>query len=584
MSFNKYFQDELTYLRELGAEFSHANPQLAPFLAERGSDPDVERLLEGFAFLSGRLSQRLNDQLPEMTHGMIEMMWPHYLRPLPSMSIVEFKPLPNSLTEVRRIKRGTEVDSIPIEGTACRYKTCYDVDVMPVTVSAASIKQDAKSSRLSLTFKTTPGVSFSVLNLSRIRFYLNADPVVSQTLYLWIRRYLKKIELVAPDNQNLERGIRLPDNSIQPVGFSADESLFDYSASVFSGYRLLQDYFVLQEKFMFIDLLNLSSLSEVNDEFTVNLSFERPLEEHIRVSPKMFRLHATPVANLFKRDGDPLRIDLTSMEYRVRPSGRISSHYEVYSIDSVQSRLQGATDKRIYSPLATFEHEQTDSEIVGFYHKKLKPSSTGKGFETYISLAGQKSRTDQLSKETISLELTCTNRQLPDKLKVGDIKVPTASSPEFVTFSNITAPTSSLYPSIEEGLQWQLISNMALNYSTLTDPEMLRVVLRAYDFRALNDRQAERQLELKLSGILDIQVDKSDRMVKGLPVRGLNIMVKLRESNFTSEGDMYLFASMLNQFFSLYASINSYHQLTVIGEEKGENYQWPLKMGQQNIL
>ena len=584
MSFNKYFQDELTYLRELGKAFSDANPQLAPFLAERGSDPDVERLLEGFAFMTGRLNQKLRDQLPEMTHGMIDMMWPHYLRPIPSMSIVEFTPIANAMTESMRIERGVELDSIPVEGTSCRFRTCYAVDVMPLSLSATRLTQDAKGSSLELTFKTHSGVSLSQLDLSKLRIFINGDPFVTQTMYLWLRRYLKKISVQSDQHEKLKGGEAIPASSIRPVGYGVDESLFDYADNVFPGYRLLQDYFVLQEKFLFLDILNLEAVRHAENTFTLVFEFERNLEEHVRVNKDMFRLFATPVSNLFSRDADPIRVDLTAMDYRVRPSGRNANHYDVYSIDSMESRAQGMAERRVYTPVASFAHEESASANRGFYAKHLKSSVTGKGFETYVSFAGHKNKADKLTQEIVSVSLTCTNRQLPEKLKVGDISVPTSSTPEFVTFANITPTTATVYPSLDEDLQWQLISNMSLNYSTLTNPEMLRTVLRTYDFKALSDRQAQRQLDLKLSGISDINVESGDRLVDGLPIRGISITLTLKESHFTSEGDMFLFACILNQFFSLYASINSYHMLTVIGEEKGERYQWPLKMGLQNIL
>jgi type VI secretion system protein ImpG len=376
----------------------------------------------------------------------------------------------------------------------------------------------------------------------------------------------------------------MPANSIKPVGFGSEESLFDYSDNVFEGYRLLQDYFVLPEKFLFIDIVNLKTVKNVGNEFTVELAFDRAMDDHIRINTSMFKLHVTPVTNLFARDADPIRVDHQSMEYRIRPSGRNSSHYDIFSIDKVESRSQGMASSRIYSSAASFEHVDSKSNIVGHYQKRLKSSVVNRGFETYITFGGQKNVSEKLAKETISLELTCTNRQLPERLKAGDICIPTATSPEFVTFSNITSPTAPIYPVLGEGLQWQLISNMSLSYSTLTNPDMLRKVIAAYDFKALTDRTAERRLNLKLEGIKEIKVESGDRLIKGHPIRGLNIKMLLKESNFTSDGDMYLFASVINEFFSLYASINSYHQLTVIGEERGEHYQWPLKMSLQPIL
>src|SRR5262249_18676828 len=78
--FNKYYQDELAYLRELGREFAQAYPQLAPMLADRGGDPDVERLLEGTAFLTARVREKLDDELPEAIHAIAELIFPQLVR------------------------------------------------------------------------------------------------------------------------------------------------------------------------------------------------------------------------------------------------------------------------------------------------------------------------------------------------------------------------------------------------------------------------------------------------------------------------------------------------------------------------
>ena len=91
--FNKYYQDELQFLRELGEEFAKANPSAAHYLSTTSRDPDVERMLEGFAFLSARVRQKLEDEFPELAHSLMRLLWPHYLRPVPSMAILEFQPV-----------------------------------------------------------------------------------------------------------------------------------------------------------------------------------------------------------------------------------------------------------------------------------------------------------------------------------------------------------------------------------------------------------------------------------------------------------------------------------------------------------
>jgi type VI secretion system protein ImpG len=155
---NKYYQDELAYLREMGQEFARANPQGAHFVGEASSDPDVERLLEGFAFLTARLRQKLENELPELTHSLLELLWPHYLRPIPSTTIIQFEALPQAAKEVRTIPRGAELHSIPVDGTPCRFRTVSDVTLAPLILETLTLRKDA-TPQLKLRFRLPDGVS-----------------------------------------------------------------------------------------------------------------------------------------------------------------------------------------------------------------------------------------------------------------------------------------------------------------------------------------------------------------------------------------------------------------------------------------
>ncbi len=170
------------------------------------------------------------------------------------------------------------------------------------------------------------------------------------------------------------------------------------------------------------------------------------------------------------------------------------------------------------------------------------------------------------------------------ELGLGDICVPTNSSPSFATFSNITEPTQPLRPTLDGSLLWTLISNLSLNYLSLLSKDALYTVLRAYDFRALVDRQAERVAKQRLDGIVKITSKPVERIIKGLPVRGLQSKLELNQAAFSSEGDLYLFGSVLSRFFSLYASINSFHELIVINSVNQEQYSWGTQVGLQPLI
>lgn len=586
MTFNKYFQDELSYLRELGREFSAANPKLAPFLGEGGNDPDVERLLEGFAFLSGRLRQKLDDDLPELTHGLIQLLWPHYLRPVPSMSILQFQPIQGAISESIRIAKGVEVSSVPVEGTPCRFRTCYDVQLAPIELASAKLERTTAGATLSLGFALQPGNSAERLGLESLRLYLHGEPAMSRSLYLWLTRHVESIRVTSAgtDGQSFE----LPVNSIRPAGFDDSEALLPYPPNAFSAYRLLQEYFALPEKFLFLDIQGLQPLRDfrMSERFQIDFAFSRAPEEHIRPRVENFRLFCTPIVNLFANDGDPIRVDQTKAEYRVRPSGKEPSHTELYSVDSVDGWVQGSGKRRTYERFESFRHDAAGKEENGavFYRTRVTPAAVGRGLETYIAFVDGSDRPEVPPTETISLQLTCTNRNLPEKLRAGEIATPTGSTPEFAKFRNLIPGRPSSTPPLGSGLHWQLISNMSLNYVSMLRIEALRAILAAYDFRAMQDRKAERESKLRLEGLVSIKSEPVDLLRRGLPVRGLRTHIEMRESNFADEGDMYLFASVLNEFLSLFASINSFHELIVHGIEQGETFRWPAKSGQQLVL
>ncbi len=593
MSFNKYFQDELTYLRELGREFSNANPKLAPHLGEGSNDPDVERLLEGFAFLSGRIRQRLDDELPELTHSLMSLLWPHYLRPVPSMSILQFQPIHSALTGPAVIEKGVEVNSVPIDGTACRFRTCYDVAIAPLDINAAKLEKTAAGAVLTLGFAVQPGTSLDSLGLDTLRLYLHGEPAVSRSLYLWMTRHVDRVTVRAgsgPQAQTFD----LPPHRIGPAGFAANEGLLPYPSNAFEAYRLLQEYFTLPEKFLFLDIDGLGPLRDFKmaERFEISFNFTRAPEDHVRPKAENFRLFCTPIVNLFAGDADPVRIDQTKAEYRVRPSGKEPSHIELYSIDKVEGWVQGTGNRRAYEPFESFRHDIHDSSGEGgstgergtFYRSRLTPAAVGRGLETYISFVDASDTQNLPPTETITLQLTCTNRQLPEKLRAGDIATPTGTSPEFAKFRNLIPARPAGLPPLGSGLHWQLISNMSLNYVSLLRIDTLRTILSAYDFRAMQDRKAERESKLRLEGLVSIKSEPVDLLRRGLPVRGLRTRIEMRESNFADEGDMYLFATVLNEFLALFASINSFHELIVEGIEHGETYKWPAKSGQQLVL
>jgi type VI secretion system protein ImpG len=583
--FNKYYQDELQFLRELGEEFAKAHPAAAHYLSGTGSDPDVERMLEGFAFLSARVRQKLDDEFPELAHGMMRLMWPHYLRPIPSMAILEFQPMLQALRQSQLIPRGCEVQSTEVEGTPCRFRTTQDVRLNPISLEEAGVDlRSTGHSRLRLSFKIWNQAKPDALQVDRLRVYLHGDPLVAYTLYYHLARHVSEVRVVAgpqPDDRGDQPFHSL---EIEPAGFAEDESLLPYPVAAFPGYRLLQEYFTLPEKFLFLDIVGLDQAGPVlgAERFTIDIRFDRALPPSLRPGRDEFRLYCTPIANLFANDGDPIRIDRSQSEYRMRPSGSNPFHYEIFSVDRVGLIAPGTVEEREVPDFQRFEHLLHGADTT-YYEVQLRPSVVDDRVDNYVTFVDGKGESALPVTETATFKLTCTNRRLPEALQVGDVQVPTDSSPAFVKFRNITPATASAMPPLGTDLHWRLISHLSLNYISLVDVEALRGVLELYNFQVMRDPRAARANTRRLQGIHALRAEPAEALVRGSVVRGTAITLDALEDHFAGEGDLYLFATILNEFLSLHATLNSFTQFSVHGLQSGEIIEWPHRIGRDPL-
>ncbi|QXI48352.1 MULTISPECIES: type VI secretion system baseplate subunit TssF [Pseudomonas] len=595
MSFNYYYQSELTALRQLGRRFAERSPALAPFLGQAGRDPDVERLLEGFAFLTGRLRQKLDDELPELTHSLMHLLWPNYMRPLPAFSILQFDPL-RQAGPALRVARDTPVEGKPIDGVRCRFRTCYPTDVLPLRLSALNYSLNGQGALLSLRLEMNCDGNLGDVKLARLRLHLAGERYISQMLYLSLLRSLAGVELMPLDSHGKPmlnvKGepllLRAPAAKVHPVGFAEEEALVPYPLNTFRGYRFLQEYFAFQDKFLFVDVSGLEVLQSLPEETLkqvhgVELRFDIRRGEAQRLRPTLdnVKLYCTPITNLFKHDALPIRLDGKQDEYLLLPAELDPEHCGVFSVDGVTGWSPGGLGYQNYVPFESFEHDASFDvpENRPHYSIRQRSSLLHDGLDTYLSFGVHQAE----SHETLSIELTCTNQNLPRRLKLGDICMLSEETPEFLSFRNITPVTASYAPPLNRDFLWKLISNMSLNYLSLADVDALKVILETYDLPRYYDQHAEKVSRRLLGGLKSIRHQHVDRLHRGLPLRGLRTELTIDPEGYIGEGDLFVFASVLNEFFALYASLNSYHELRVKSTQ-GEVYQWTPRMGLQPLL
>jgi type VI secretion system protein ImpG len=576
--FNKYYQQELQNLRELGVEFSRAHPSIAPLLSGPTSDPDVERLLEGTAFLTGLLHQKLADDFPEIVHSLTNMVFPHYIRPIPSCSIVVFSPK-KGLMEPVKVPKGTSLGSVPIEGASCIFRTCFDLDVHPLTLlSAEMIRQQGKSDAIRIVLETT-GPDLSAWRPERLSFFPAGSFSEATDFFMVLSKYLRKI-VIRPTEGGAS--CTLGKEALKPVGFDPQNGLFPFPSPSFAGYRLLQEYFVLPWKFLFFELRGWENWEDRGNGKRFEILFElMPLPDTIpKINPALFSLFGTPVVNLFSHDADPFTFDHRLEKIRVRPAGLEKNHYRIYSIDSVTGYIQGSLEKKEYVSLERFQNKDGDRPV---YQVNYMRSPVDDRPEIYLALTYPASAPEP-RRETISIEMTCSNGELPERLGLGDICAPTSDSPELLTFRNVVAPSAPIDPPLGENMLWKFLSHLSLNYLTIANAENIRELLRLYAYPERRDRTALAASLKRIDSVTDLQVKPADRLMRGMIVRGQSVGMTSRQDHFAGTGDFYLFGAVMDLFFGIYSSMNTFTQFQLKDSLTGETFAWPARMGDRSLL
>jgi type VI secretion system protein ImpG len=583
---SNYYEDEMHYLHEAGKEFAKAHPEQTKYLniesvADR--DPYVERLFEGFAFLTGRIREWLDDELPEYTESLFGLLWPHFLKPIPALSILEFQPKPGFIQETTVFERGTEVRSNPVgeESAICRFTTTQDVLLQPMKLLDTKLNWPPDgTTNLTLHFELDSGVDFQNLQMSSLRLFFHAEPTIASMMYLFFTRHVAKVIICAGDTENAAFELE-GQEWIKPGGLTTEEGLLPYSQYSFSGYRLLQEYLSFRQKFWFVDLLGLEKFSPPpkTTEFQILVFFDRLYPEEKRFKSENIRLYCTPIVNLFSTDAEPVRGDHLVSEYRVIASTRQPRSSEVYNIEELVS-VEEATGKRHkYVPYNSFKHGQGKSKDLRYFTSTTRLGPTER-YETYIALYGFDLTHEQLPVETLSPEIACTNSSLPhEKLQERMITQPAPDFADIATFENLSQPTLDLHPPVHrhKDFFWKLISHMSFNHMSVASTEALAGLLDLYDWTTTDANQR------RIEGLRSVSWGPKESIHHGAVIRGVEVTIEVQDGHFADEGDLCLFGVVMSEFFSLYATINSFVHLTLISMPSGRRYQWKPK-GRMQII
>lgn len=618
----KYYNRELAHLREMGGEFAAEFPKIAGRLsldAFECADPYVERILEGFAFLTARLQMRMDAEFPRFTQHLLDMVYPHYGCPTPSMAVVQMRPdlKEGALAAGFIVPRGSSLKGTIGKGeaTACEFRTAHDVTLYPLELAEAQyFSRDSAGvdlpavpglkAAIRIRLRATAGLLLSKLKLDRLPLFIRGNGERPMQVFEQIMAGGIGVAL-RPVTQPSAWQKVLPRTTIRPLGFGDDEALLPHGPRSFQGYRLLAEYFACHQRFLSVELSGLSAgfapLNEpLIDIFILLDRYDSQLEG--AVDAETFGLFCTPAANLFPRTADRIHLTEHANEYHVVPDRTRPLDFEVYSITELTGYGADLAHEQHFQPfyatndLASHHEDRAyfatirAPRVLSTGQRRTGPRSSYIGSELYVSLVDGKEAPYRHDLQQMGVKALCTNRDLPLHMPIGkgntDFTLETGAPVQSIRcLAGPTRPKPS--PMFSDGdFIWRLVNHLTLNYLSIVDTDQRQGASAIRDLLALYGDNGDAPIRKQIEGVRNVAASTITRRIPTAgPItfgRGLEIRLTMDESAFEGTG-IFLLGAVLEQFFARYASINSFTETILQSVERGEVMRWPARIGRRQV-
>ncbi len=619
----EYYDRELQYIREMGAEFAAEFPKVAGRLGLEGfecADPYVERLLEGFAFLTARIQYKLDAEFPRFTGNLLQMVYPDYVTPLPSMAVVEMAPdmTESSLVDGYRIPRGAALRSqiAPGDQTACEYRTSQDCTLWPIAVETAEYLPTTGSvsalhlenlkgvrAAIRVVLKTAGGLKFNQLGLDQLSVYLRGSGTTPSRLYEqlvgncvgYVARQADK-----PGAWSLRRGA----DAVSPMGYEPEEALLPTGPRSFDGYRLLREYFAFPARFLFVKVGELGDAVKRNASNELELIFllnraDSSLEHAVHAAE--FGLHCTPAINLFEKRADRIHLNERDHEYQILLDRTRPLDFEIQSVTGVTGIGASGESQQEFLPFYARGDVMRGSPRLAYYNltreprqmsskqRRIGPRSSYVGSEVRIALVDGNEAPYRHSLRQLAISTLCTNRDLPIEIPVGKGKTDFSlqSGAPVHSIRCVAGPTRPRAAPTRESFNWKLINHLTLNYLSLVDSDERVGAAGLRDLLGLYGELGDPAIAKQVEGVASVSTQPITRRipVEG-PIsfgRGIQVHLKFFEEAFEGTG-VFVLGAVLSKFFAKYASVNSFTETRISTEERGEIMKWPAIVGRRPTL
>ena len=620
----RHYNLELQHLREMGAEFAQQFPKIAARLGMNGlevTDPYVERLLEGMAFLAARVQLKIEAEFPRFTQALLDIVYPHYLAPTPSMLVAQLKPDtedPNLVTGAKMVPRGTTLQSAFAANdiTACEFRTAQDVALWPIEIVSASYFSFAPDLPLNtlpvaqrikggvrIRLKAAPGIKFAQLALDRLCVFLSGSDDVANRLYeLCVGSTVGVLGLLGKAGAYSYEFV--PADGVRTVGFADSEALLPVTLRSFQGYRLLQEYFAFPQRYRFLEIGGLGRLvrrAAVNEiEVILLLGRGEPTFESV-VDASNFALFCTPAINLFPKRADRIHVTDSTYEYHVTADRTRPMDFEIYQVSEVVGHGIGGASDQPFLPLYTAYSSYQDRSNQAYFTTRRDPrlpSSSQKrrgarssyiGTEVFLSLVDSSDAPFRGDLRQLSVQALCSNRDLVLQMPVGlgttDFTLDIAAPVKSVRV--IAGPSRPYAPLTDGAIAWRAINHLSLNYLSLVNSTATQGAAALRELLQLYIPAAAAGTHKQVDGVHLMEVRPVVRRLRGPGLlvfgRGIEITVTVDELAFEG-ASAFLLGSVLERYFARHVSINSFTETVLRSESRGEVHRWVPPWGARPTL
>lgn len=621
----EYYNRELVYLREMGAEFAECYPKVAGRLGMQGievNDPYVERLMEGFAFLTSRIQLKMDAEFPRFSQRILEVIYPNYLAPTPSMAIAELHPdgRKGNINAGFLVPRGTVMtcDAFKKSGITCKYRTAHDVMLYPLSISqavlsappndianVAGINRDACRSALRIRLRLDDNVTLGGINLDKLAFYLSGPDIEALQLLELLMQHTTGI-ICQPLNQPQRRHY-LSKERLSHEGFEADQALLPNDLRNFDGYRLLQEYFAFPARFRFFSVSGLAPLfanskahSQEAKEFEIIILLNKEIPSLAkRIDASHFSLHCTPVINLFPKVAERITLNNKTNEYHLVVDNIQPLDYEVFSVQRLWGTPENNQHEQEFRPF--YSTQGRDGQNYGAYFsqrrsprplsaksKRQGSRSSYLGSEVFLSLVDAYHTPWRHELEYITAEVLVTNRDLPLLLQRQELLSFVVSDSIPLRQVSLKKPPSHPREALAEGrITWGLISQLQLDYLNLMEGDETQSARMLRELLTLYAKLDEPQITKEIGGVKQCRLSSTYQRapIPGPIVfaRGIAVELTLDEQAFSGSSP-YLFGCVLERLFNRIVSMNSFVTTSLSTPQRGKIAQWPPRIGRRTQL